>query len=99
MYFIHKIRRDYSAYVQKMILNEPVFPNFSPPDGHGAQRAKIAEKVHKPPLGVNFELNGFNVGFPAGPFRPGKSREGPGTERDRTGPRDLEGPVVLWSRD
>ena len=39
------------------------------------------------------------LGFPAGPFRPGKSREGPGTERDRTGPRDLEGPVVLWSRD
>ena len=28
-----------------------------------------------------------------------KSREGPGTGRDRTGPRDLEGPVVLWSRD
>ena len=61
MYFIHKIRRDYSAYVQKMILNEPVFPNFSPPDGRGAQRAKIAAKVHKPPLGVNFELNGFNA--------------------------------------
>ena len=31
--------------------------------------------------------------------RPGKSREGPGTGRDRTGPRDLEGPVVPWSRD
>ena len=31
--------------------------------------------------------------------RPGKSREGPGTGRDRTGPRDPEGPVVLWSRD
>ena len=30
----------------------------------GAQRAKIAEKVHKPPLVVNisnFELNGFNA--------------------------------------
>ena len=30
----------------------------------GAQRAKISEKVHKPPLGVNvinFELNGFNA--------------------------------------
>ena len=29
-----------------------------------AQRAKFAEKVHKPPLGVNvikFELNGFNA--------------------------------------
>jgi hypothetical protein len=45
-----------------MILNEPVFPNFSPPDGRGAQRAKIAEKVHKPPLGVNvIKLNGFNA--------------------------------------
>ena len=31
--------------------------------------------------------------------RPEKSREGPGTGQDRTGPRDLEGPVVLWSRD
>ena len=41
----------------------------------------------------------FLLGFPAGPFRPGKSREGPGTGRDRTGPRDFEGPVVLWSRD
>ena len=32
--------------------------------GGGAQRAKIAEKVHKPPLGVNvinFDLNGFNA--------------------------------------
>ena len=30
----------------------------------GPQRSKIAEKVHKPPLGVNvinFELNGFNA--------------------------------------
>ena len=35
----------------------------------------------------------------AGLSRPGNSREGPGTEQDRTGPRDLEGPVVLWSRD
>ena len=25
---------------------------------------------------------------------PGKSREGPGTRQDRTGPRDLKGPVV-----
>ena len=39
------------------------------------------------------------LGFPAGLSRPGKSREGPGTGRDRKGPRDLEGPVVLWSRD
>ena len=39
------------------------------------------------------------LGFPAGLFRPGMSREGPGTGRDRTGPRDLAGPVVSWSRD
>ena len=39
------------------------------------------------------------VGFPAGLFRPGKSREGPGTGWDRTGPRDLEGPVVLAGQD
>ena len=25
-----------------------------------AQRAEIAEKVHKPPNVINFELNGFN---------------------------------------
>ena len=31
--------------------------------------------------------------------RPGKSREGPGKEQDRTGPRDLEGPVVLPGQD
>ena len=30
---------------------------------------------------------------------PGKSREGPGTGQDRTGPRDLEGPVVLAGQD
>ena len=31
---------------------------------YGAQRAKIAEKVHKPPLEINvinFECNGFNA--------------------------------------
>ena len=39
------------------------------------------------------------LGFPAGLFRPGKSREGPGTGRDRTGPRDLEGPVVPAGQD
>ena len=39
------------------------------------------------------------LGFPAGLFRPGKSRDGPGMGQDRTGPRDLEGPMVLWSRD
>ena len=35
----------------------------------------------------------------AGLSRPGKSWEDPETGQDRTGPRDLEGPVVLWSRD
>ena len=39
------------------------------------------------------------LGFPAGLSRPGKSWEGPGTGRDRTGPRDLEGPVVLAGQD
>jgi hypothetical protein len=39
------------------------------------------------------------LGFPAGLPRPGKSREGPGTGRDRTGPRNPEGPMVPWSRD
>merc|ERR1712051_698770 len=34
------------------------------------------------------------LGFPAGLSRPGKSREGPGTGRDRTGSRNPEGPVV-----
>ena len=42
---------------------------------------------------------GYLVGFPAGLSRPGKSREGPGTRRNRTGPRDLEGPVVLAGQD
>jgi hypothetical protein len=41
----------------------------------------------------------YVLGFPAGLSRPGKSREGPGTGRDRTGPRDLEGPVVLAGQD
>ena len=39
----------------------PVVPGFA---GDATQRAKFAQKVHKPPLGVNvinFELNGFNV--------------------------------------
>ena len=39
------------------------------------------------------------LSFPTGLFRPGTSREGPGRGRDRTGPRDLEGPVVPWYRD
>ena len=37
---------------------------------------------------------GCLLSFPAGLSRPGKSREGPGT-----GPRDLEGPVVLAGQD
>ena len=41
--------------------------------GSATQRAKIPEKVHKPPLGVNiikFELNGFNafIWVPWGPL-------------------------------
>ena len=42
----------------------------------GTQRAKIAEKVHKPPLGViaiNFELNGFNA-FIWVPWSPSDSK-------------------------
>ena len=60
MYFIHKIRRDYSAYVQKMILNEPVFPNFSPPDGRGG-----------PPLslGLATRNNDFELSFASSPDR------------------------------
>ena len=51
-------------------------------------------------MGVTIStLSGFGLGFPAGLSRPGKSREGPGTGRDRTGPRDLEGPVVLAGQD
>ena len=41
----------------------------------------------------------FELVIAAGLSRPGKSREGPGTGQDRTGPRDLEGPMVLWSRE
>ena len=41
----------------------------------------------------------FQLVMATGLSHPGKSREGPGTGQDRTGPRDLEGPVVLWSRD
>ena len=43
--------------------------------------------------------NGSGVVMATGLSRPGKSREGPGTGQDRTGPGDLEGPVVLWSQD
>ena len=44
----------------------------------GAQRAKFAKKVHKPPLGfhvINFELNWFNASIwvPCNPSDPKKS--------------------------
>ena len=42
-----------------------------------AQRAKIAEKVHKPPLVVNvinFELNGFNASLWV-PWSPSESKK------------------------
>ena len=38
------------------------------------------------------------VGFPAGLSRPKKSRDGPGTGRDRTG-QDTEGPGTKKARD
>ena len=44
-------------------------------------------------------IDGTKLVMATGLSRPGKSREGPGMGQDRTGPRDLEGPVVLWSRD
>ena len=44
-------------------------------------------------------LQEYIVVMATGLSRPGKSREGLRTGQDRTGPRDLEGPVVLWSRD
>jgi hypothetical protein len=45
--------------------------------GRGAHRAKIAKKVHKPPLRVNvinFELNGFDASIwvPWSPSNPKK---------------------------
>ena len=41
----------------------------------------------------------YTLVMATGLSRPGKSREGPGTGQDRTGPRDLEGPVVLAGQD
>ena len=41
----------------------------------------------------------YVVVMATGLSRPGMSREGPGTGRDRTGLRDLEGPVVLAGQD
>ena len=41
----------------------------------------------------------FKLVMATGLSRPGKSREGPGTGQDRTGPRDLDGPVVLPGQD
>ena len=48
-YIVHNLR------AENYIINE---------DAHATQRVKIAEKVHKPPLGINFinfEPNGFNA--------------------------------------
>ena len=58
----------------------------------------------------DWKLKGISIDADSGPLgyvlvlatglsRPGKSREGPGTGQDRTGPRDPEGLVVLWSQD
>ena len=49
--------------------------------------------------GENVFYEDLELVLAAGLSRPGKSREGPRTGRDRTGPRDLEGPVVPWSQD
>ena len=48
---------------------------------------------------VLLDTNRYLLVMATGLFRPGKSREGPGTGRDRTGPRDIEGPVVLPGQD
>ena len=51
-------RRTFHLYHYDLSL-----PGLSEP-GDGTQRAKFAQKVHKPPLGVNiinFELNGFKA--------------------------------------
>ena len=47
-----------------MFLNPNNFFQFEFSGYDGAQRTKIAEKVHKPPLGINvinFELNVYNA--------------------------------------
>ena len=65
----------------------------------GGQSGQLPTQVFAELEGATGAPHYYLLGFPAGPFRPGRSREGPGTGRDRTGPRDLEGPVVPWSRD
>ena len=49
----------------------------------------------------NFQKNlvAYLLVMATGLSRPGKFREGPGTGWYRTGPRDLEGPVILWPQD
>ena len=79
-----------------MVLKMANFPYF--------MKGNILPKITNLVTKTTFFLHGgilkrSRLGFPVGPFRPGKSREGPGTGRDRTGPKDLEGPVFLWSRD
>ena len=46
-----------------------------------------------------FDLPWYVLVMAAGLSRPGKSQEGPGTGRDRTGLRDPEGPGTKKSRD
>ena len=48
---------------------------------------------------VLLDTNRYLLVMATGLFCPGKSREGPGAGRDRTEPRDLEGPVVLPGQD
>ena len=60
------------------VLQNAFFAKHATHSGGGAQRAKYAKKVHKPPLGVNvinFELNWFNASIwvPCNPSDPKKS--------------------------
>ena len=64
--------------------------------GRGYVNKKLNIAIDLILIGISTD---YGLGFPAGLSRPGKSREGPGTGRDRTGPRDLEGPVVLAGQD
>ena len=63
MSFHYKITLEKEIFIDKNFIFEKkrVTVRWKQTD---AQRAKIAEKVHKPPLWVNvvnFELNGFNA--------------------------------------
>ena len=57
--------RDSGMIIRGFNQIEPsILPRAAGTGGAAPQRAKIAEKVHKPPLCVNvinFELNGFNA--------------------------------------